>query len=441
MQSNYNKGYITAREFVNSWEKEVYELTYLDYFIYLLINDLGLLLERDFFPKIDREELFYLSSDEISALAFNIGDGLQLFLDKNCFGGCSLGCPNKLSKPFSSEENEIRINFVTTEFDGITSSCTNREDCLYHDVMNYVVIDALLDFYNYEMGVVLHEKDPKLIKLATFTMDHIISFTQANGPKLLEKPNDLATDLFTKDLQGDEDVWEEIVPENEELDDDVSEAWKVYHVSVNAIFSNFETESFDLLEKPFSKKLLKEFRAFLNDYLEVNRLDDFEFEYIEEFFSLIFPQVFLLDDNVDFDQFESLFSKLFDYIDQNGNTKLAKAFVIFKQDELKEIKRTFSLTQNFQLHYSYVDFLLSNEASNPTLLEGYFEVSALQDGFAQLKNVDQRTVHDNVNLGVIKSAEIKIGDILHVQLIADKTEMKIVYLELVYPSVSKYFLY
>ncbi len=117
MSNKFNKGYITAREFVNSWEKEVYELTYLDYFTYLLINELGLLLEEDFFPEIEQQDLFCLNKEEVSALAFNIGDGLQLFLDKNCFGGCSLGCPNKLSKPFSTEEDEIRINFVTTELD------------------------------------------------------------------------------------------------------------------------------------------------------------------------------------------------------------------------------------------------------------------------------------------------------------------------------------
>jgi len=441
VQNKYNKGYITAREFVNSWEKEVYELTYLDYFIYLLINDLGMLLEKDFFPKIDHQELFFLSNDEISALAFNIGDGLQLFLDKNCFGGCSLGCPNKLSKPFSKEEDEIRSNFVSTEFDGITSSCTNREDCLYHDVMNYVVIDALLDFYNYEMGVVLHEKDRKLGKLSTFVMDHIIFFTQTNGPKLLEKPADLASDLFAQDLQGDEDIWEDAIPENEELEEDISEAWKVYHVSVNAIFSNFESENFDLLEKPFSKKLLSEFRLFLNDYLEVNRLDDFEFEYIEEFFSLIFPQSFLLDDNIDFGQFEELFSKLFEYIDQSGSTKLANAFLLFKQDELLEIKRTFSLTQAFQSQNSYVNFLLSREASDPTLLEGYFELSALDDGLAKLKNVDQRTIHENVDLSILKTSYLKVGDILHLQLVTENRQLRLAYLELIYPPISKYFLY
>lgn len=441
MQNKYNKGYITAREFVNSWEKEVYELTYLDYFIYLLINDLGMLLENDFFPKVDQEELFYLNTDEISALAFNIGDGLQLFFDKNCFGGCSMGCPNKLSEPFSKEKDETRLNFVTTEFGGIIASCTNHEDCLYHDVMNYVVIDALLDFYNYEMGVVLHEKDRKLNKLAIFVMDHIISFTQENGPKLLQKPNDLAADLFKKDLQGDEDIWEEVIPENEDLEEDISEAWKVYHVSVNTVFSNFESENYDLLEKPFSKKLLAEFRSFLNDYLEVNRLDDFEFEYIEEFFSLIFPQAFLMDDNVDFIQFEELFSKLFDFIDQNGTTKLAKAFLIFKQDELQEIKRTFSLTQAYQSQNSYVSFLLSKDASNSTLLEGYFEIFKLDSGSAKLRNVDQKTIHDTVNLGALKSADLKEGDILHIQLITENAELRIVYLELAYPAISKYFLY
>lgn len=440
MSEKFKRTYISAKEFVSSWEKEIYELTNLDYFIYLLINEIGAALEHDFFPQIDSEDLFYLKNDEIAAVAFNIGDGLQLFLDKNCFNGCSLGCPNKLSKPFSKKDDQVRIDFVTTEFDGITASCTNREDCLYHDVMNYVVIDALLDFYNYEMGVILHEKDRKLNRLATFIMDYIIHFIYRNGERLLSNPTETATDLFSRDLQSDEQLWEEILPDPETDEDDEADAWKMQHVSVDTVFSTFEEEKTSLLNSEFSAKLFANFRKFLDDYLEVDRLDELEFEYIEEFFLLLLPQEFLMD-KVDFTELDNLFSVLFEYVDQQVGTELKESYSAFALYELQEIERTLKITQAYHKENSYINFLLSKDSTDNDCVDGYFEIVEITEDYIQLNDLDMKSTHKNIDLGVLDSMELKQGDILHVQLNTDGSVWRMVYLELLYPAPSKYFLY
>lgn len=441
MSEKFKKTYISVKEFVSSWEKEIYELTNLDYFIYLLINELGATLEHDFFPQIDQEDLFYLKNDEIAAIAFNIGDGLQLFLDKNCFNGCSLGCPNKLNKPFSKKDNQIRVDFVTTEFDGITASCTNREDCLYHDVMNYVVIDALLDFYNYEMGVILHEKDRKLNRLATFIMDYVIKFIYRNGEHLLSNPNETAIDLFSKDLQSSDELWEEILPESEENEEeDEADLWKLTHVSVDNIFALFAEENNDILTSPFSEKLFSNFRKFLSDYLEVSRLDELEFEYIEEFFLLLLPQEFLLEE-IDFEELQTVCSKLFTFIDIQTGTELKDSFDAFALNELKEIERTFRLTQSCQKQKSYISFLLSKDSENSKTVEGYFEVIEKSESNVSLYDLDLKSTHKNIDLYPVDISELKQGDVLHMQLNTDSSLWRLVYLELLYPSASKYFLY
>ena len=440
MSEKYKKTYISAKEFVSSWEKEIYELTNLDYFIYLLINELGSRLEHDFFPQIDDEDLFYLKNEEIAAISFNIGDGLQLFLDKNCFNGCSLGCPNKLNKPFSRQEDQIRIDFVTTEFDGLTASCTNREDCLYHDVMNYVVLDALLDFYNYEMGVILHEKDRKLNKLATFIMEYVIQFIYRNGEKLLSNPNETATELFSRDLQRDEELWEEMLPDPDNDETDDADSWKVNHISVEVIFNSFEEEHGHLLNNLFSQKLFGNFRKFLNEYLEVNRLDELEFEYIEEFFLLLLPQDFLMD-TVDFNELRVLFSALFEFIDQQVGTDLKENFDTFKTYELTEVERTLLITQKYQNKNPYINFLLSKEASKNELEEGYFEIIEKNDDRIILRDVDLKNTYDNIDLGFLENEQIKLGDILHVQLNTDGNRWRLIFLELIFPASSKYFLY
>lgn len=442
MSKDFGKGYISAKEFVNSWEKEVYELTNLDYFIYLLINNIGGLLENDFFSDFDQKDQFYLNSEEISALSFNIGDSLQLFLEKNCFGSCNLGCPNKLKQPFSEKDDEIRIKFVSTEFDGLAASCVSREDCLYHDVMNYVVIDALLDFYNYEMGIVLHEKDRRLNNLTHFLMANIITFTEINGVKLLNSPNELATDLFQQDLQ-DDDVWEEVLPViNETEDDENSEVWKPENKSIFEVFRDFEEENPELISSAFTKKLLLQFRKFLDDYLEVNKLDELEFEYIDEFFCLLFLQDFLMDEDVNFKEMETLFKALFQYIDQIVNVQLTTSFDSYARTEFLDIKRTLNITKKYNKKHTYLNFLLDEQSKEPNhLFEGYFEITELSDSRLVLRDVDNKTFHENIDIGELLKMDIKIGDILHVQLNTTNSTWYIAYLELIYPSISKYFLY
>lgn len=443
MSDQFKKTYISAREFVNSWEKEVYELTFLDYFIYLLINDLSSLLENNFFSVYGEKDTFRLSKEEIATMSFNLGDSLQIFLDKNCFGGCNLGCPNKLSKPFSKEDDETRIYFVTKEFDGLTASCTNREDCLYYDVKNYVVLDVLMDYYNYEVGIVLHEKDRKLSKLIEFVMNHVILFTRNMGPDLLSNPSELAADLFEKHLQTDETSWAEIDSEMDEDEADVDEAevWKVDHNSLNIVFADFEEDFEQLLSGPFSKKVIKYFKTFLYEYMEVNKINEIEFEYIDEFLSVLLLQNFIMDENVNFEELFKVFSLFFTSIDQRYSTNFSGPFRSYAKEELNEIKRTFVITQRFQKKHSYLDFILNIESNKDDLIEGYYEITNWTESELMLFDVDVKTEHNNINLGELANSGLKIGDILHLQLNTSSTEWEIAYLELVYPSASKYFLY
>lgn len=441
MSDQFKKTYISAREFVNSWEKEVYELTHLDYFIYLQINDLSSLLENDFYVTYGLKDSFRLTHEEIATMSFNIGDALQIFLDKNCFNGCSLGCPNKLSKPFSKKDDEIREYFVKKEFDGITASCTNREDCLYHDVKNYVVLDVVLDFYNYEMGIVLHEKDKKLVKLVEVVMNQVILFTREMGSKLLINPSDLAGDLFEQHFQTDESDWEEIIHEADEIEEEETEIWKIDHESINIVFHEFEEEYFQYLESQFSGKVLKHFKTFLDEYVEVNKINEIEFEFIDEFFSVLLLQNFLLDENVNFKELKKLFGQFFSFVDQRFSTNLNEPFKTYSSGELIDIERVFLITQKFQNDHPYVNYLLNIESKKDDLIEGYYEILKLTDEELVLFDVDVKTEHNNIDLGDLENSDIKVGDILHLQLDTSSAVWEIAYLELIYTSSSKYFLY
>ena len=139
----------------------------------------------------------YLNTDEILGLSFNIGDGLQFFFEKMCFGeGCALGCPNKMDKPFLKSENETRIQIINSEFDGLFEACVSRQDCLSHDVLNYVASDTIQDYYNYDKNIILDEKDREFLKLADIIKHFVVNFTNTNGSTILKKPTASASEYF-----------------------------------------------------------------------------------------------------------------------------------------------------------------------------------------------------------------------------------------------------
>lgn len=441
MLFNANNQYISAREFVDSWEKEIYELTNLDYFTYKIINEMGAALENYFYPTIGAEDVFYLNQNEIATLAFNIGDGLQNFFDKNCFGGCKLGCPNKLSRPFSEQDDLVRTKFVSENLDGITASCINREDCLYHDVLNYVVLDAILDFYNYEMGIILHEKDRRLTKLSLFVMELIINFTRKNGATLLAKPNELATELFVTMLEDDKpDKWEDKIPVDAELYEDEKAPWKQQTVTFRNIAENFEAANPDLLSTAFTQKLFSKFCIFFQEYIELNIDEEFDFEYIEEFFALIFPNDFILDSDVSFPEVEKLFKVFFAYLADEKVVDFYSNFALYANNDLKELQRTFLISQVFQKEKSYVDFLISGKNNNAHVIELFMEVTKLNNNEIEFFDLSLKTTHKNINVGVLRNMGLKENDIIHAYFDTSEQEWQLLFLEQLYPYFTKYFL-
>lgn len=187
----------TKKEFAQIWKKESDELTRLDYFIFLLINELDLLLNNENSSGIFASGKYRLNQPQIADLALQLGDGLQFFYEQMCYGnGCSLGCPNKLNIPFSKNEDDLKFEIIKQEFNGNADACKSREDCLRHDLMNYVVKDTLADFYGYNMNMEISEEDPLLLSMADFIVTVIIRFTIDRGSELLKEPYKNAGSLF-----------------------------------------------------------------------------------------------------------------------------------------------------------------------------------------------------------------------------------------------------
>jgi len=148
-----------------------------------------------------------------------------------------------------------------------------------------------------------------------------------------------------------------------------------------------------------------------------------------------------MDEDVDLTLFDELFSQLFEYIDTTTGTSLLEPYKLFRKKSLKEVMRTFSITRRYHKENSYINFLLTNDISNPKLFEGYFEVMECKENHIKFRDIDLKSYHTNINIGSLFTEDLKKGDIFHLQVNTELPEWKITYLELIYPEVSKYFLY
>jgi len=438
LAERFKKTYISAREFVNSWEKEIYELNNLDYFIFLIMNDLGSLIEREFFSKSERKEDLFLSSTEIGNLVFNLGDGLQMFFEKNCFGSCELRCPTHLSEHLNHDDQKVRKGIIN-EFDRKPTSCRTKEQCLNIDLMNYVVLDTLIDFYNYEMRIILDETDIRLLTLADYIMNIITDFTRTKGQLLLNTPQENAGDLFKDSLKNDESPWSESSPELDEDEEEDIELWKTGKSGIKAILNSYRNQ----IESEYSAgelSLIDRFEEYIADFLEVKDIGEIGLEDLEEFFLVVLINELADKDELEVSKTWKMFDHLFNFIEFQYEFELKKLFDHCGIEE-NDFHRVLEINRKYQKEYPLVDFLLSSESQNETQIEGFFEVSEVIGSYLVLRDVHLDTYFNPVDMSSLSGRKIKLGDILHLQLVVCDPGWKISHLEIIYPSQSKPYLF
>ncbi|MFZ0391389.1 MAG: hypothetical protein WAN36_13100, partial [Calditrichia bacterium] len=276
MSERFQKNFISAREFIESWDKELYELNNLDYFIYLMINHLGNQLEKRFFTPEKQTSQLFLDFDNIGTVCFNIGDTFQYFLEENCFGSCPLNCPTDLKNTVApenqrlSEEIKRKISILRSFADG----SLNKEQCLRIDLLNNVILDTLLSFYNDDFHVNIEEDNLELLDLAEFFEEVMIAFIKLEGQTLLKKPLEFAMNHFEDLLDREsetppEDGWQQ--DENEWLETSENENWKQPVEQVENVFDKFTKNQY-YYPSVYNPALIHDIHFFKRYLLEHSRL-------------------------------------------------------------------------------------------------------------------------------------------------------------------------
>ncbi|RLD16331.1 hypothetical protein DRI50_02110, partial [candidate division KSB1 bacterium] len=116
------------------------------------------------------------------------------------------------------------------------------------------------------------------------------------------------------------------------------------------------------------------------------------------------------------------------------------AFDELERDEtLADLLRTFRITQKFHNEHSYVEFQISPERSDPSLIEGFFEIAGMEGSRYLIEDIHLGDKHV-IDLSELNTDDLHAGDILNMSMVADKTQWRVAWVECVFPQKSKFYL-
>ena len=437
MSEHFEKTYISVNEFVSSWEKEIYELNNLDYFTFLLINHIGYAIEHDFFSKDNNSAHLQIDPEEIATLSFNIGDSFESFLENNCFGDCSLSCPTRLNELVNPQEKELNATHINIM--QIMSGCDlTKKQFLLTDILNYVVLDTLFDFYNYEIGLDLDDADIGLMQLADFITAMLEKFIEHQGQPLLMTPKEPAHDLFQNMMSESEDDWEDLSASSLEDEED-GEEWKNGNQTTVQIIEEYLAQATQL--KTVDKKLLNYFLIYTDKYAGITQIDEFAGEDIEEFFLFWLLRELSLEPEIKIKQIESTFEQFFTWLDLSQNLEIKKLFSDFMSENYQAINRAMHAIHSYFRENSFVGGILEANGDDSQIVDGFFLVESINhNGFLKLRDIYYQQTYLNVQ---VKIADIHLltDTILDANLKYTSYGCRVIHLEYVFPKKAKPFLH
>ncbi len=450
MSERFQKTFISVREFVESWDKELYELNNLDFFIYLMINHLGNQLEKRFFTHERRLIQYYLDFDQIGTLCFNLGDEFEFFLQENCLGSCNLNCPRDLDsiinlKTVKLDEKHSRKLALVQAF---LSNEVEKEQFLRIDLMNYVILDTLIQFYSEEFQVELSEDDLFLHELAEFIEDSIIEFMRLEGQSLLHKPFETAIEYFEELLQNEveeetENDWQEsgdfFEPEFHK------EEWQKFIVAPEEVFTRFLSDQrYSPVEQvsalTYDISFLKKYLA---EYAQLDNIYDFSDYHLREFFSFWLVKEFVLSDPRQIPHIFRATARFVTFLYQNYNINLKRDFLKIYEALKTNLIRVIEATNQFLAEYDLLEALLSGSSSDAEQISGIFEIARIHpDNHQHLDLIDIQFSHrlDDVSFPFSAARKLRSGDVLQATLLNEDDSWKITEIQYIFPAMGRPFI-
>ncbi len=450
MSEHYQKTFISAREFVESWDKELYELTYLDYFIYQMINHLGNRLEKHYFIRDKRHSSLYLDFDDLGTVCFNLGDGFEFFLEENCLGTCPINCPRDLDGTVKIDKQQLeeRIKKKLALLQSIMIGNLEKEQCLRIDLLNHVILDTLLQFYMDEFELEIKEDDIELLDLAEFIENVIIDFIRFEGHDLLDKPFETAMHYFEEMLENETED-----QQNKGWDDKQSSwepphdlpEWNEVEDTIDDIFLRFISDQ-HYNPAHQSDALVHDinfFNKYLREEADIEKISDLKEYHLAEFFSSWLVREFVMGDEKQISHIFRAVARFITFLYHHYNINLKRDFLRC-YDKLKvDLPRVIKATNVFISEYNLLDTLLLNEELMNDSRVGFLKINEVLDKSEKLIEVqDIKTTAEKeiIKLNSSSLNSLQPGDIIHTRLIRKNGTWEISEIQFIYPQLAARFI-
>lgn len=446
MPNDFQKTFISAREFLESWDKEIYEMTNLDLFIYLMVNHLGNQLEKRFFIRERQNSPLYLDFENIGTLCFNLGDSFEYFLEEERFGKSNVNYMWELDIPKELREKEEKTSPRRKK--GLQSFLSDgilREQSFRVELMENVILDTLMQFYYDEMGLEIDDDEIEIIELADFVEDIIVEFIRQEGQSLLQRPADPSIDYFEGLLESEEDYNENKPWNGEEEENFLQEetGWDTLETTYEEISETIQKfiddAQCDPRETGCVAKDIEVFHEYLSKYAGVQSIDELDEEHFLEFFSVWLIQKFAQKQEPHFSGIFQTLARFITWLAHHYGIDYKRSFLHYYEQVKTEVPRVMRALNSYIDEANLFEILLSREETEINQISGFYEIKKLRSRI--YRTLDLLSIHsfdivDNVKFSSNIYSKLKPGDILQATLMQRGSRWEVVEIQYIYPKAA-----
>ena len=442
MSERSEKTYISIHEFISSWEKEIYEFNYLDYFAFLLINSLGNQIEQYFNQNKSKTRYLYIEGEDVGTLAFNIGDTLESFFENNCLGDCNLSCPTRLHEKIDLNEIDYDNHHLHI-LQLVNNEEIDKKQFLLTDILNYVVLDTLFDFYNYEIGLDLDDSDMGLMHLADFITAQLEIFIETRGQQYLKSPKESAIELFERLVQDSEQDWNELLQAPIDDDPDDAEDWKTGKLLAANIIQEFlNHQNISDSQKEKLKKILNYFKNYLEEYAGIRHLEEVTKEDVEEFYTFWLVRETVLETELSPQYIKSSYHRFFKWLEISFDININQYFSAITDRHFNKVNQAVFTARSYFSENSIVDGILASNATDSRVVSGLFYIEeATANGLFRLRDIHFKNKYTNVQMNLPANLFDLKGMIIDAVIKPTTYGWRLINLEYVFPAAAKPYLH
>ncbi len=366
----------------------------------------------------------------------------ESFLEHNCFGDCKLSCPTQLNEKMDPAKVNLDGHHLHI-LQVINSKDLDKRQFLMTDILNYVVLDTLFDFYNYEIGLDLDDADAGLMKFADFITLILETFIESKGQQYLSSYRESAVILFEKLLHDTNQNWDEVFNQIEEDDTEDQEQWKYGELTIEHCIDEYleqldETEQ--VLEQ--SARNLDYLRSYAREYAGIKQIDELTYEDQEEFFLYWILREIALERKVSPRQLRQDYLKFFRWLEIAYEIDVISDYQNLMRKNFDPLQKAIILTRKYFERNSIIDSILEVNDYDGQLIDGLLEMDHIQNnGLICLKDLRRQNKYMNVQINFSFISDIPSGSIMDLTLKPTRFGWRVMNLEYIFPAAARPYLH